>query len=143
MLSRRSDSYRITQIKFTQMSADRLYSSAKIREFHLRRSAGNIFLIILLLYAFNVNSQKLIRGMVVDSLSLNNLPGVTVKIKGSQHSAVTDINGIFLISANSNDVLAFSFLGYHAKAMPAQQDNDVMFVRMQEESILLNEVEIQ
>ncbi|CAN5411771.1 hypothetical protein BH09BAC3_BH09BAC3_05000 [soil metagenome] len=131
---------RSAQIEYTHISADFFHSSAGVSAFSLRKSVGNILLVILLMMAPTANCQKLIRGIVVDSLSLNNIPGVIVKIKGSQRAVVSDVNGIFLISIHPNDILAFSFLGYHAKEIPAQHDNNVMFVRMQEESIMLSEV---
>lgn len=40
------------------------------------------------------------------------LPGVNVLIKGTSSGAVTDINGQYTVTAEQEDVLVFSFIGY-------------------------------
>ncbi len=89
--------------------------------------------------AFPGNAQKVVRGVVVDSLSLNNLPGVSIKVKNTNRGTVSDPNGIFMIPLNPRDTLVFSFLGYFTSILPANFDEEIMFVRMHDESILLKE----
>ena len=88
-------------------------------------------------------SQKLIKGIVVDSISLENLSGVHIKVKHSQHTAVSDPNGIFVILANPDDTLTFSFVGYTRSSQRVNEEEEIMFIRMRDESILLKEITIR
>ena len=54
--------------------------------------------------------QSKVKGTVTGDGSL--LPGVTVAIKGQQVGSVTDFDGNFEISANKDDVLVFSYIGF-------------------------------
>jgi TonB-linked SusC/RagA family outer membrane protein len=48
------------------------------------------------------------------------IPGVTVKIKGTNIGTPTDVNGKFSLSAPSNAVLDFSFIGYETQSVPVR-----------------------
>ena len=71
--------------------------------------------ILTLLLAFVVQltfaQEKTISGTVVDETNMP-LPGATVVIKGTTTGASTDFDGNYSISANSGDVLTFSYVGY-------------------------------
>lgn len=63
----------------------------------------------------NVAPADAINGTVLDE-SGNPLPGVTVKIKGTQQATSTDLSGKFSINAPSgNGTLVFSFVGYNTQ----------------------------
>ncbi|PTR01459.1 iron complex outermembrane receptor protein [Mucilaginibacter yixingensis] len=51
-----------------------------------------------------------VKGNVVDENN-NPLPGVTVAIKGTQKATTSNINGQYVINADANDVLRFTFVG--------------------------------
>ncbi len=110
-----------------------------------RMSCRKTYLIsLLLLSAITVSySQKLIKGIVVDSTSLNNLQGVNVKVKNSNRGTSTNASGIFTIVVSEKDTLIFSFVGYARVVAPVYFDDETMFVRMHEESVLLKEVTIK
>ena len=85
-----------------------------------------LFSVILLIqavvvYAFaqyNPHSGSIIRGVVVDSLTLEPLPSATVYVNGTTHGTSTDADGRFEL----NDVtlpatVIFSFVGYEPKAL--------------------------
>ncbi|UEG51906.1 TonB-dependent receptor [Mucilaginibacter daejeonensis] len=55
--------------------------------------------------------QAEVRGKVLDSKG-QPLPGVTIKIKGASGGTQTDNNGNYRITANSKDILVFSYIGY-------------------------------
>lgn len=56
-----------------------------------------------------------IRGQITDSKG-ETLPGVSIKIKGSNTGATTDIDGRFTISVpNNNSVLVFTYIGYRTQ----------------------------
>lgn len=56
-------------------------------------------------------AQQVLMGKVVDDQGLP-LPGVSVNLKNSEMSAVTDAEGNFRIAATSPSLLVFSFLGF-------------------------------
>lgn len=57
------------------------------------------------------NQLKAVSGKIIDEMDLP-IAGGTVQVKGSTKGAISDIDGLFTISANPNSVLVFSFLGY-------------------------------
>lgn len=60
--------------------------------------------------------QDNVSGKVVDENGLP-LPGVSVRIKGSQAGTSTDENGAFSLGASQGDVLEFSFIGYKSREL--------------------------
>ena len=88
----------------------------------------------------NAQSQKLIKGIVVDSASLTNLAGVHVLVKGTNRATSTNNKGVFTILATERDTLIFTYKGYAREKLPVYLEEETMFVRMREESILLKEV---
>ncbi len=61
-----------------------------------------------------------IQGVVVDAKTQEALPGVTVLVKGTQRGMITMFDGSFSLSANANEVLQFSFIGYEMKEVVVQ-----------------------
>src|SRR5688500_2746815 len=55
-------------------------------------------------------------GKVMDSLTREPLPGVSVKIQSKQTGTTTNSEGVFSIPAERGDVLIFSAVGYKQKA---------------------------
>ncbi len=51
-------------------------------------------------------------GTVTDAGTKLSLPGVNVLVKGTTNGTTTDANGSFSISAEKNDILTFSFIGF-------------------------------
>ena len=104
----------------------------------------NIILVCVLLVMSHLSySQKLIKGIVVDSATLNNLQGVNVKVKNTNRGTSTNASGIFTILANEKDTLLFSSIGYGRAELRVYLDDETMFVRLVEQSILLKEVVIK
>src|ERR1700760_2792524 len=58
--------------------------------------------------------SRQITGKVTSSDDGSALPGVSVRLKGTALGTVTDINGVFKISAANGAVLSFSFIGYNS-----------------------------
>jgi len=61
-----------------------------------------------------------IKGEVKDQQGLP-LPGVSVKVKGTNQGAVTNENGVYTLSAPSNATLTFSYIGF--KSIEEQVNN--------------------
>lgn len=90
------------------------------------RSLKNTFLSILFLIPLIASAQMSIKGKVVDKNSQSPLPGVNVVVKGTTNGAVTDFDGIYMISkVNADDVLIFSFVGYNTLEIPVSSDADI------------------
>jgi TonB-linked SusC/RagA family outer membrane protein len=76
----------------------------------------NIILLLLtmlslLLPQISGAQQATVRGQVTDAKTNESLPGVSVVIKGSTTGTITDVNGNYQISAGTNAVLVFSYVG--------------------------------
>ena len=56
-------------------------------------------------------SNNIVSGKVVDRYGTP-IPGVNVIVKGTANGVVTDFDGNYSINASSNDILAFSYVGF-------------------------------
>ena len=79
-----------------------------------------------------------IKGAVSDKTGTP-LPGVTVKVKGTQNGTQTDANGHFSISAPGDATLSFSFIGYVTQEI-AVGGRGVINVSLSDNTTGLNEV---
>jgi len=70
---------------------------------------------LLLLFSGAVFAQKKIKGTVKGSDDGLGLPGVSVKLKGSNKGVSTDNNGNFSIDVPATGTLHFSYIGYESK----------------------------
>ena len=105
---------------------------------------SKFFLVLLFSAAicFSALAQKTLKGIVVDSITLNALPNVSVKLKGTSYGTITNINGVFSIKVMETDSLIFSSIGYDRLELPVYFGEDVMFVRLTQQVIMLREVTI-
>lgn len=72
-----------------------------------------VFCLLLWLPLTSVMGQISVTGKVTSSEDDQELPGVTVMVRGSNSGTVTDIEGKFSLSVDSeNDLLVFSFIGF-------------------------------
>lgn len=82
-----------------------------------------------------------VNGTVTDSNG-QPLPGVTVKIKGTQTAVMTNAGGNFKITVpDANTILVFSYIGYAAQEINVANRSSINVV-LTEEKIGLNEVTI-
>lgn len=79
-----------------------------------------------------------VKGKVTDSAGMS-LPGVTVKVRGTNIATVTDATGAYTITADDNAMLEFSYVGYEAKTILVA-GNTTINVRLAEANTHLNEV---
>jgi hypothetical protein len=91
---------------------------------------------------FSASSQKILKGIVVDSITLNGIPNVSVRILGAGYGTITNANGIFSVRVRPTDTLAFTSVGYFRTVEPVNIEDEVMFVRMSQEVIMLKEVTV-
>lgn len=77
-------------------------------------------------------SQRLYRGIVVDSVSMKNIPDVHVSVKNTSRAVFADPDGSFQIVAYPTDTLIFTSLGYTTLLLPLLFQEDVIMVLMKE-----------
>lgn len=81
---------------------------------------------------------KNITGKAVDTLG-EELPGVSVTVKGTNTGTITGIDGTFTLKVEASGVLQFSFVGYKNQTLTVG-DQTFINVVMEEESQSLDEV---
>ena len=84
--------------------------------------------------------RRTVTGVVMDANTKETLIGATVKLKGKETGAVTDIDGNFSIEVTSNkDVLVVSYIGYKTVERMVE-DLGVLKIELPSDTELLNEV---
>lgn len=102
----------------------------------LKRTLGLVVLMCML--PFGLHAQNItIKGTV--SAADGPIIGATVKVKGAQGGVVTDFDGNYSISAQSNATLVFSYVGYVTKEVKVGGKR-LIDVILEEDETLLNEV---
>ena len=81
--------------------------------------------------------QQTITGIVTDEQGT--LFGVNVLIKGKATGTLTDENGKFIIQANADDVLVFSYIGYKTVEI-AVNSQTIINIQLEENTTQLKEV---
>ncbi|TDB62697.1 SusC/RagA family TonB-linked outer membrane protein [Arundinibacter roseus] len=71
-----------------------------------------------------VIAQKVIRGKIVDEQN-QAVPGANVFIKGSTVGTSSMADGTYSITADSGDILVFSFLGYQSSEQPVGESSTI------------------
>ncbi|WP_342646416.1 carboxypeptidase-like regulatory domain-containing protein [Mucilaginibacter sp. CSA2-8R] len=66
-------------------------------------------------------STSLIRGQVVSADDQLPLPGVMVKVKGTNKAVATDIEGKFKIDADKNAALVFTYIGFDTQEQKVKE----------------------
>jgi len=96
--------------------------------------------LFILLISSSTFSQQTITGIVTDKNTNETLIGATVQIKGkSTNGTVTDINGKYRISANSQDILVFTYIGMIRQEISVGSSS-IINVALNSSSINLGEV---
>ena len=95
--------------------------------------------LMLVASAFAQAQTKTVSGIVFDVNKMG-IPGVTILIKGTKASAVTDFDGKYQIKASGeNSVLVFSYIGFENKEIAVGIKSQVN-VTLEESLSQLNEV---
>ncbi|SHH02127.1 TonB-linked outer membrane protein, SusC/RagA family [Flavobacterium fluvii] len=105
----------------------------------MKKSILKYFIFFSVLFScLSATAQKKITGIVKDAVGLT-IPGANVKIKDKKAETQTDFDGNFTISAESGDVLIFSFVGMTTTEITIDSRSNYTVV-MQELASQLNEV---
>ena len=97
-----------------------------------------LFYPLLLLISLSSFAQVSITGRVSDEKG-NPFPGVTISVKGTTRGTNSDVNGHYLITAKSTDVLVFSAVGYTKQEITVG-DKGVINIALSPDLQQLNEV---
>jgi TonB-dependent starch-binding outer membrane protein SusC len=85
-----------------------------------------VFLLVAVSWATLYAQQKSITGKVTDQGTGEPLQGVTVNVKGSNISVMTNAEGVFTIPVSSNDaVLNFSYVNYGGQEVKVGAQNNL------------------
>lgn len=103
----------------------------------LKRSS---VMLLFFLSALALSAQTLtVTGTVIDEVTGETLPGVTILEKGSTNGTVTDGNGKYLIAVDKNKTLVFSYIGYKSKEI-SKVTNTVYNVGLEVDAIEIDDV---
>nr|WP_199156422.1 TonB-dependent receptor [Pedobacter sp. ASV2] len=122
---------------------DKLYILKKIFpsfKFELSQKT-KIFYSLTFLFLFSCASafaQSTITGTVKDNKGVT-LPGVSIRVKGTQTGAVTDENGRFSVKAAETSTLVFTYIGYTTKEIQVNNKTSITVV-LEDDSQGLDEV---
>ena len=95
-------------------------------------------MVLLCMMPFSLHAQNItVKGTV--SAADGPIIGATVKVKGAQGGVVTDFDGNYSISAQSNATLIFSYVGYETKEVKVGGKRQIDVTLIEDET-LLNEV---
>ena len=99
-----------------------------------------VLLVVLLMFVSNIGwaQQAKITGTVKDQDG-NELPGVTIVVKGTTSGTVSDSDGNFSLNAAKGSVLVFSFVGMNSQEIQIENQSEVDVV-LEEESVGIEEV---
>lgn len=110
----------------------------KTRMKGLLKAKGMLTILLCLMSTLMFAQTKTVVGTIVDEKG-EGIIGASVSIKGTTNGTITDINGSFSISANSQDVLLIKYIGYDELTVTVGNQNNLHLV-LKENNQLLDEV---
>jgi TonB-linked SusC/RagA family outer membrane protein len=123
-----------TSMRFARLRTDR----SKLLIIYLHMIAALLFIPVQA--ARPVSTGEItVKGKVSNSRTQEALPGVSIMQKGTSNGTVTDVNGEFSLSAESNATLVFSFIGFSTKEV-VLNNQSILNIDLEESSQSLGEV---
>src|SRR3954453_12447491 len=92
---------------------------------HLKISLRKIVLLmncLLVSTLFTYGQQHPVIGHILSAEDQKPLPGATIKIKGMSRQTLTNPDGSFSITANNDDILIVTSVGYTTRELKAGDD---------------------
>lgn len=78
----------------------------------------SLFYLLFLLCTTAFGQIVCVSGVVTSTEDGFGLPGVTIRVKNTSEGTVTGLDGDYIINANANDSLEFSFIGFKTIVLP-------------------------
>ena len=104
---------------------------------HLRRKIN--FLLMMFIFAiFTGASAQNVSGKITDEKG-EPLPGVSVLVKGTSTGSITDVDGVFTVTADKDATLVFSYIGFTTRE-EAVGGRSTIDVKLEADAKALNEV---
>jgi len=97
-----------------------------------------VCLVFILLTSNSYGQDKNIEGIVSDNSGIP-LPGVTVIKKGTKIGTSTDFGGNFNLTANTGEIIVFSYVGFKTKEVEIG-DSNTYNIFLEEENMSLDEI---
>jgi hypothetical protein len=88
------------------------------------------------------DGKRVLKGKVIDSISVESLPYVNIRIKNTDQGVSSNIQGQFELTVFPHDTLVFSFVGYYTRERVVPLVGDYLLVHMREEPKVLNPVNV-
>lgn len=105
----------------------------------LQFAALSVMIIFMFSTMAFAQTARVVKGKVTDALTNENIPGVTVTLKGNTTAVTTNANGEYSISVSTPAVLVFTFIGYNAQQV-AITSQEVVNIKLAESSEQLKDV---
>ncbi len=99
----------------------------------------SIFLMLFLGVLVSMGQGLNVKGVVTSSQDKQPIPGVTVVVKGTTTGTITDLDGNYSITASSDAILQFTFIGMKTIDIPVNGQTSIN-VAMEEETFGVDEV---
>lgn len=100
-----------------------------------------ILLIIFIFSGYGFSQNRIITGKVTEEDNVEGLPGVTIRVKGTNIANITDGEGRYEISFPGNaQSLVFSYVGYKTQEVVVQPGMSVVDIKMQTDLLVVDEV---
>ena len=94
---------------------------------------------LLLLFGTATSAQQMtMTGSILDSLTRESLPGVSIKVKGSTNGTASNANGQYSITVASDAILVITYIGYQPKEL--RVSNAVSDILLQPQGFELEDV---
>lgn len=106
---------------------------------NFQKGFSMLFLCFCLLISTGYAQAPRLSGKVTDAADGGPLPGVSIKVKGTQKGTVTDNNGAYSIEAAKGAILVFSYIGYTIKETTVG-DQQTIDISLSAQNDQLNEV---
>ena len=95
---------------------------------------------IITLFAFSMNAQVTVTGIVTDASSGESLIGVNVIVDGTSQGTITGIDGDYSIATEAGKTLVFSYTGFESVSQIVSRDGGTMNIAMQTNSTVLQDI---
>lgn len=118
-------------------AADRLYNFG----FDIN-NAKNIYILRTLKKQIPGGKSFIISGIVSDANTMP-VPGVSVRIEGTDEGIQTDFDGRYIIYANKGDYIQFSFVGMKSERVLIEKADANLNLQMTEDTRVLDDIVIQ
>ncbi|MFP4488013.1 MAG: SusC/RagA family TonB-linked outer membrane protein [Bacteroidales bacterium] len=107
----------------------------------MKKRLSLLILMIFALSCYGYSQERIITGEVTGVEEEGGLPGVTVRVKGTNIATVTNVDGQYEISFPDNaQALVFSFVGYKVQEVFVQPEVSTVDVQMEIDVLQVEEV---